>query len=84
MAAPSPAYSVHQNLLTDSFCIYDERGPVEGYEDIGSRGDALDHIRDLEVADRLRAEQDAAALDDHHAEADAMAYGSAAPIGRAA
>lgn len=80
----SSRYSVHRNLLTDSFCIYDDHGPVDGFGDVESRGDALNHIRDLEAADRLRAEQDAAQFADDHAAADAMAYGSAASISEAA
>ncbi len=92
----APAYRVFQNLLSNSFCIYDERGPVLGYEDIPCRGEAESHILDLIAADErsafeavrdeledaldaIIAETQAhnAALDDHEAQAVAMAYGPA-------
>lgn len=79
----SPAY-FFQRRLDGLYCIYDDRGPVLGYEDIPCRGEAESHVRDLTERDRLRAEQEVAQLADDHAAADAMAYGAAARIGRAA
>ncbi len=79
----SPAY-FFQRRLDGLFAIYDDRGPVLGYEGIETAGDAASHVRDLTERDRLRAEQGAAQLADDHAAADAMAFSLVAPVGRAA
>lgn len=79
----APAY-FYQRRLDGLYCIYDERGPVLGYEQIDCCGSAEAHILDLVEADRLRTEQDAAQIADDHAVADAMAFSLATPTSRAA
>lgn len=65
----APAY-FFQRRLDGLYCIYDDRGPVEGYEDIDCIASAEGHIAELEAADRAREEQEAAQLAADHAEAE--------------
>ncbi len=75
---PAPAY-FHQQQLDGQFAVYSADGSLV-MADIETLGDARNHILDL-IAE---AQEEAAALDDHHAEADAMAFSLAALVGRAA
>ncbi len=88
----SPAY-FYQRRLDGLYAIYASADRSLVLADINDRGDAANHILDLIEADRqaaVRAELEAAlddliaeqqahnaALDDHHAQAVAMAYGPA-------
>lgn len=73
-----------QQRLDGLYAIYDERGPVLGYEHIETAGEAASQVRDLTEADRLRAEQEAAELAADHAAADAMAFSLVASMSEAA
>lgn len=75
----APLYFFQQRL-DGLYAIYDERGPVLGYEHIETAGDAASHVRDLTEA----AQADDAAQDDFDAAADAMAFSLSASISEAA
>lgn len=60
MAAPY----FYQRRLDHRFAVYDDCGPVLGYEDIETEGEAASHVRDLTEA----AQADQAAQDDFDAD----------------
>lgn len=88
MAASTPAF-FWQQQLDGQFSVYSADGSLV-LSDIETLGDARNHILDLiaasdDLSDALdaiiaEAQSDRAALDDHEAQAVAMAYGPALTV----
>ena len=54
--------------LDGFYAVISARGVEAGYEGIGTYGEALDHIRDLEHRDLIEARDERAAQDDFEAQ----------------
>lgn len=62
-----PAYEPRFDPGTGLWSVRDDRGPILGFEDIETLGDAEAHALDLIEADRIAAIEEAAAQADYEA-----------------